>query len=116
MAQRHQVWGAFGALNPGDTGNREGVSLGHLPGAQRGEGLRRQQHPPGRARLADGHILARNVDHPGVPSLVKVCEATCLRHGSDITSATSPASIRTTFSGTTISALARASTPSWCEP
>src|SRR5689334_24947169 len=103
-------------LDPGDPRHRERVTLGDLPGPQRGDGVGRQQDPPGGAGLPHGHVLGRDVDHPGVPVLVGVGEPAGLRHGSDITSAGSSSSIRTTSSGTTISALARASAPSWWEP
>src|SRR5262249_56919388 len=94
---------------------RPRVAVG--PGAGLGRGLGRggRTPPPRRAGLARGHVLGGDIDHPGVPRLVQVRQ-TCLRHGSEITSATSPAAIEATSSGTTISALARASAPSWCEP
>ena len=103
------------ALDPGDPGHRQCVSLGHLPARS--------------AAIAAGDSSTRPVARAcrAVTSLpetstIRACpdSSTCvrpwLRHGSEITSAPSPASIAVTGSGTTISALAWASAPSWCDP
>src|SRR5215470_15926074 len=114
VTQRDQIRCPLGALDAGDPGNGEGVPLGHLPLPDRGDGRAGQQHPARCAGFARGYLLAGDIYHPGVPRLVQMGQA--VAHGSDITSAASPASIETTGSGTTISTFATAIAPSWCEP
>ena len=121
VAQRDQVRGPLGALDPGDPGHRERVALGDLPGPQRGDGLGRQQDPAGRARpparsrpwrrrRPSGRARPRRGGSSRAGPLVVTRPATLRQAGLAL------ASIRVTSSGTMISALARASAPSWCEP
>src|SRR5699024_1897654 len=74
VTQRHQIRGAFGALDTRDPGDRQRVPLRHLAGTKCRDGLRREQYPSrGRGRpRADA--LPGNIDHARRPGRVEVGE------------------------------------------
>ncbi len=79
MAERQEVGGALGRLDPGDPRDDERVSLRRLVGAQGIEGRRAGAEEALGGGGAERRLFGRDVDHPGASGLVLVGELS--RHG-----------------------------------
>ena len=80
MAERDQVRGALGRLDPGDPGRPEHVALGHGVAGHLGRRLRQHEHlAPGDGPPMGG-LLGGDVDHAGSTQRVEVRQTT-IGHG-----------------------------------